>query len=161
MIPIAAVLLLIVLVFSIAVVVSNPGAQDFLVFNARIPANDAGIYFTGAGAMLVLILALGLLRTGLKREAQRRKQIKTLKAAADGRSVASAAPASKQPTTTSTHKTAEPAKAPAQTQAASDAAKTLASSKPASGEPEPKTTAAERQALADEGEGLTGDTSER
>jgi hypothetical protein len=79
MIPIALILLLIVILFSIAVVIGNPGVFDLSIFGAIIPVNTTGVYLTGAGAMLVLILALGLLRVGTRRSMARRKQVKALK----------------------------------------------------------------------------------
>jgi hypothetical protein len=82
MIPIAGVLLLIIVVFTVAVVVSNPGVSDLSIFGASIPTTSAGIYFTGAGAMLVLILAAALMRRGIKRELARRRQLNELKQAA-------------------------------------------------------------------------------
>jgi len=84
MIPIAGVLLLIVVVFTVAVVVSNPDVFNLSIFGANIPVTAAGVYFVGAGAMVVLILAALLLRRGLKRELRRRKQVKALRSAAGG-----------------------------------------------------------------------------
>lgn len=84
MIPIAGLLLLIVVVFTVAVVVSNPEIFDLSIFGANIPVTAAGVYFVGAGAMLVLILAALLLRRGLKREMRRRRQVKALRTAAGG-----------------------------------------------------------------------------
>lgn len=90
MIPIAGVLLLIIVVFTVAVVVSNPGVSDLSIFGASIPTTPAGVYFTGAGAMLVLILAAALMRRGIKRELARRRQLNELKQAAGDKVGASA-----------------------------------------------------------------------
>lgn len=87
MIPIAVVLLLVVVVFSVAVVVSNPSVFQLSVFGAGIPVTTAGVYFTGAGAMLVLILAAALLRRGLRRDVARRRQVRALQNAAGVKSL--------------------------------------------------------------------------
>ena len=84
MIAIAGVLLLIVVVFSVAVVISNPAILDLSIFGAHLPATAAGVYFTGAGAMLVFVLALDLLRRGVRREVRRRRRVKSLQAVASG-----------------------------------------------------------------------------
>lgn len=129
MVPIAAVLVLIVVIFSLAVVISNDGATQLSIFGAKISANTAGIYFTGAGAMLVLLLSLGLLRTGMKRMSAKRKELRTLQKAANGKAVA----AKKDPT------------------------KAAADSPAKSADKEPQTTSAERQAMLDEADKLAGD----
>ncbi|GAA2092496.1 hypothetical protein GCM10009841_01490 [Microlunatus panaciterrae] len=110
MIPIAIVLLLIVIVFTIAVVVSNPGVQNLSIFGANIPVNDAGLYLTGAGAMLVLVLALALLRTGLRRANTKRKEIRALVAAAS---------ANPRPAAERTATAGRPSMQPASTESAS------------------------------------------
>ena len=84
MIAIAGVLLLIVVIFSVAVVISNPAILDLSIFGAHLPATAGGVYFTGAGAMLVLVLALDLLRRGVRREVRRRRKVKSLQAVASG-----------------------------------------------------------------------------
>lgn len=77
MIGIAGVLLVIIIVFSVAVVVSNPAVFDLSIFGATIPVTAAGIYFTGAGAMLVLILAAALMRRGITRDRAHRRQLRS------------------------------------------------------------------------------------
>jgi hypothetical protein len=79
MVPIALILLAIVILFSVAVVVSNPVAVDMSIFGAQIPVTTSAVYFTGAGAMLVVIVALFLLRTGARRSMARRKEVRTLR----------------------------------------------------------------------------------
>lgn len=148
MIPIAVVLLLIVAAFTIAVVVSNPGVQDLSVFGASIPVNDAGVYFTGAGAMLVVILALQLLRTGARREMARRKEIRALKSAAgEGQD-----PDADQQTDAYGGETGKSSSSDDLTQETEKSSLDL----PDDAE-QPKTTSAERQALLDEADDLTGD----
>lgn len=179
MIPIAVVLLLIVAVFSIAVVVSNPGVQDLSIFGASIPVNDAGVYFTGAGAMLVLILALQLLRTGARREMARRKEIRALKSAAGEGTEADAAeqdasePAAVRTTgayggevESSSHSDdgTPPDNSTSDDISSDDSAPRTSTEEPKQssldlpGDAEqPRTTAAERRALLDETDELTGD----
>jgi hypothetical protein len=91
MIALAVVLLLIVVVFSVAVVISNPAIIDLSIFGAHVPVTAAGVYFNGAGAMLILVLALDLLRRGVRRQVRRRRREKSLRAVASG---ATRAPAS-------------------------------------------------------------------
>lgn len=170
MIPIAGVLMLIIIVFSVAVVVSNPDVFDLSIFGARISVNTAGIYFTGAGAMLVLLLAIALMRKGIKREMARRKQVKALKSAAGGTALSSS--------TTDRRSSSDPRSAPAPvpaTPAALPAKVAVPTKKEGPQEQSPdkpaaaststvaeqKTTPAERQALLDEAEELTGDNSDR
>lgn len=154
MIPIAVVLLLIVAVFTIAVVVSNPGVQELSIFGASIPVNDAGVYLTGAGAMLVLILALQLLRTGARREMARRKEIRALKSAAGGQ----------EPDADHTgdaYGGEEESSSPSDDAASSDnpTQETEKSSLDLPDDAEkPTTTSAERQALLDETDELAGDS---
>lgn len=85
MIVIAVLLLLIVAVFTVAVMVGNPGLVKLSIFGAHVPVTAAGLYFNGAGAMLVLVLALALLRRGFLRELRRRKQVRSLQSAANRR----------------------------------------------------------------------------
>ena len=162
MIPIAGVLLLIVVVFTVGVVVSNPEVFELSIFGANVPVNAAGLYLVGAGAMLVLILAAALLRRGVRRELRRRRQVKTLRTAASGVT----RPAPEQPSPA-----VPPAVAASSAQRGSDAGPTAGSrvlgvsesgrvTPPSPGSPD-TTTAAERQALLDEAEELTGDSSER
>jgi hypothetical protein len=153
MIPIAGVLLLIIVIFTVAVVVSNPAVFDLSLFGARISVNTAGIYFTGAGAMLVLILAADLMRRGLKRRRARRRQVKALKTAAQGKRVP-----------TPVRPAAARSAAPPPNEHPTSSTNTKTSVNRSSGADDPGTgpaTAAERQALLDEAEELTGDGSDR
>jgi uncharacterized membrane protein YciS (DUF1049 family) len=87
MIPLAVVVLLIVIVFSIAVAIGATNAEVFnlAVFGAQIPVNATGLYLTGAGAMLVLVSALAMLRTGIRRESAKRARIRELQSTSGGR----------------------------------------------------------------------------
>jgi hypothetical protein len=168
MIPIAGVLLLIILVFSVAVVVSNPGVFELSIFGATIPVTAAGVYFTGAGAMLVLILAAALMRRGVRREMARRKQVRALQNAAGVKSLpttsraakdsggSQAADTSRAPGTPTTARTDSGTPARDGSGSATAADEGTDGSKPEAG-----TTLAERQALLDEAEELTGDGPDR
>lgn len=99
MIPVAVVLIVLVIVFTIAIIIGNPQSFDLQIFVARIPANITGVYVTGAVTMIVLGLAGWLLWTGVLRMRARQKEIRTLKAAAGAHSKALG---TKQATTGST-----------------------------------------------------------
>lgn len=166
MVPIAAVLLLVIVVFSIAVVVSNPGLFDLSIFGARITANTAGVYFTGAGAMLVLMLAAALMYVGVKRQRARRRKIRALQAAAGGRagetpranhstfsqsgkgSTSSDPAGPEQPSSTTTAPVADPS---------STATARPVQTTEAPAVTESNTTSAERQSMVDEANALTDD----
>jgi flagellar biosynthesis/type III secretory pathway M-ring protein FliF/YscJ len=78
MIALGLILLVLVAVLVVAIVVSNPEIYDLSIFGAVIPVNSAGIFITGAIAMAVTILALLLLRIGVRRARLRRRQLKAL-----------------------------------------------------------------------------------
>ncbi len=180
MIPIAAVLLLILVVFSVAVVVSNPAVFDLSIFGASIPVTTSGVYFTGAGAMLVLVLALALLRRGLKREMARRRQVRALQNAAGVKSLPTTGRAAAKPST-ATRSTAAPVATgtanvgPAEVEQrgpspvaprgddrqTEQARPSFVSHGKADPQKPTSTNVAERQALLDEAEELTGDSSDR
>jgi cytoskeletal protein RodZ len=82
MIPIAMILLAIVILFCVAVVVSNPVPVTLSLFGAQIPLQTPAVFFTGAATMLVTVVALWLLRVGFRRERAQRKELKSLKKAA-------------------------------------------------------------------------------
>jgi hypothetical protein len=77
MIVLALVLLIIVLVFSVAIVVSNPDVYSLSLFRVLVPVTSAGVFFTGFGAALVTIIALLLLRTGIRRTRETRRRLRT------------------------------------------------------------------------------------
>ncbi|WP_152361180.1 hypothetical protein [Microlunatus speluncae] len=85
MIPVAVVLIVLVIVFTIAIIIGNPQAFDLQVFVARIPANITGVYVTGAVTMLVLAVAGWLLWSGIIRMRAQQQEIRALKAAAGAR----------------------------------------------------------------------------
>jgi hypothetical protein len=164
------ILLVLVAVLVIAIVVSNPQTYNLSIFGAVIPANGAGIFITGAIAMAVTILALLLLRTGIRRARARRKQLKALEASGDAVPKESTSPA--EPTTTdatAADATAADGKA-SDTNAPGSSGSDLAQPvEPASAreksaldlEGESSTTAAERQAMLDEADQVTRDERQR
>ena len=161
MVVLALILLVLVAVLVVAIVVSNPEVYDLSIFGAVVPANSAGIFITGAVAMAVTILALLLLRTGIRRGRARRTERKVLlQAAGDKLPGPSASP---EETSTTT-------KRPSDTSAMSDSGTTeptttkttepTTTTKEKSSldlEGESSTTPAERQAMLDETDALTKD----
>lgn len=127
MVALALILLVLVAVLVAAIVVSNPQIYELSIFGAIIPANSAGIFITGAVAMAVTILALLLLRSGMRRSRARRDKIKALEASDE-----TAARGSSSPAETSTNP-------------ASDL------------DSDSSTTPAERQAMFDEADELAGE----
>ena len=84
MVVLALVLLILVVVFSVAIVVSNPAVYDLSLFRVMVPVTSAGVYFTGVGAALLTVVALLLLRLGIRRSRERRQRLKTAEQAAIG-----------------------------------------------------------------------------
>ena len=180
MVALGLILLVLVAVLVIAIVVSNPQTYNLSIFGAVIPANGAGIFITGAIAMAVTILALLLLRIGMRRARARRKQLKALETSGDAAPKESTSQA--EPTTTDAEATDAEATDTKTTGAeASDAkpidTKTIDTnasgssgsdlSEPAEPAParakaldlegESSSTAAERQAMLDEADQVTRD----
>jgi Na+/melibiose symporter-like transporter len=142
MVVLAVILLVLVAVLVVAIVVSNPEIYDLSIFGAVIPVNSAGVFFTGAVAMAVTILALLLLRTGIRRAQARRKQLKELEGSGAAQTEATPAETSTTTTTTKTTSTTVTNK-PSEPEAGKDG--------------ESSTTAAERQAMLDEADEMTSD----
>ena len=78
MIILGLILLVIVAIFGAAVVVSNPGVHEPSVFRVLIPVTYGGIFFTGVGATVLALLAVLLLRLGLRRARVTRKERRQL-----------------------------------------------------------------------------------
>ena len=78
------ILLVLVAVLVLAIFVSNPDIYDLSIFGAVLKVTSAGIFITGAITMAVTILALLLLRTGIRRGRARRRQLKELEASDAG-----------------------------------------------------------------------------
>jgi hypothetical protein len=155
MVVLGLILLVLVAVLVIAIFVSNPDIYDLSIFGAVLKVTSAGIFITGAITMAVTILALLLLRTGIRRGRARRKHLKEL-AASD----ADAAGDSTTPAETSTTRTTTKTQRTTVTSrpAEPDAAREKSS---LDVEDESSTTAAERQAMLDEADALTRDEPEK
>jgi hypothetical protein len=149
------ILLVLVVVLVLAIFISNPDIYDLSIFGAVLKVTSAGIFITGAITMAVTILALLLLRTGIRRGRARRRQLKELET-----SDAAAASASTRPTETSTTTTTTETSS---TTVTSKPAKPEAAEEKSSLDLEGKspTTAAERQAMLDEADALTRDEPEK
>jgi hypothetical protein len=163
MIALAGVLLLIVVVFSVAVVAGNPTVFDLSIFGAHIPVTAGGVYLNGAGAMLVLLLAAMLMRRGIKRGLARRRKVKQLSTAA-ARSTRADSTATAQAPHRVTPGPSSSAWAAQKTATPHPSAAATPQSEPSpqfGDDVHPSTSIAERQALLDEAEELTGDSSDR
>ena len=153
MVVLALVLLIVVVVFSVAIVVSNPAVYDLSLFRVLIPVTSAGVFFTGVGAALLAVVALLLLRVGIRRSREHRQRLRTAEQAAIS--------SSSRPATGSTSETAssvesdspaDKASSPSQARLAEDP-DASAPSGPTSNlelDPPTATTPAERQALLDD-----------
>jgi flagellar biosynthesis/type III secretory pathway M-ring protein FliF/YscJ len=150
MVVLAVILLVLVAVLVIAIFVSNPGVYDLSIFGAVVPVTSAGVFITGAVTMAVTILALLLLRTGIRRGRARRKEIKALQASSDTVPSSSTTPAADS--TASSSKTSD-----ASATTGSEATEATTPKEKSSLEGESSTTAAERQAMLDEADALTRD----
>jgi flagellar biosynthesis/type III secretory pathway M-ring protein FliF/YscJ len=148
MVALALVLLVLVAVLVAAIVFSNPQIHELSIFGAIIPVNTAGIFITGAVGMAVTILALLLLRSGIRRARARRDRIKALEAS--DQAATSGSSRSVETSTTTTTKTSSPS-------ASSRALEPQASrNNPATDlDSESSKTPAERQAMLDEADDLT------
>jgi hypothetical protein len=156
MVVLALILLVLVAVLVVAIVVSNPEIYDLSIFGAVVPVNSAGIFITGAVAMAVTILAILLLRMGIRRGRARRTERKLLLQAAGDKLPGSA---SAEETSTTTSKTSD-------TSATSDSGTTepTTTTEKSSLElegGESSTTWAERQAMLDEADALTKDETQK
>ena len=148
MVAVALILLVLVAVLTLGIVVSNPDIYDLSIFGAVVHVSSAGIFLTGAIAMALTIVAVLLLRIGIRRGRARRKEIKALQASSDK---AAASPEADSTTSDTS-----------QTSTASDSAPTEPTSttnekSSLEHEGESSTTAAERQAMVDEAEAITRD----
>jgi flagellar biosynthesis/type III secretory pathway M-ring protein FliF/YscJ len=149
------ILLVLVAVLVIAIFVSNPDIYDLSIFGAVVKVTSAGIFITGAITMAVTILAILLVRTGIRRGRARRKQLKELEASDAGAASASATPPETSTTTTATETS--------RTTVTSKPAEPMAGKERSSLDVEDKstTTAAERRAMLDEADALTRDEPEK
>ena len=74
---VALVLLVLVAVFTLAIVLSNPDVYELSLFRVLIPVTSAGVYLTGVGAAVLILVALAMLRAGLRRRRVRRLEQKS------------------------------------------------------------------------------------
>ena len=156
MVVLGLILLVLVAVLVIAIFVSNPDIYDLSIFGAVVQVTSAGIFLTGAITMAVTILALLLLRIGIRRGRARRQEIKALQAADDGASSTSATtPSADSAATTQTSDTSVTSGPTATEPTASNEQPNLDI-----GGKSP-TTAAERKAMLDEADALTRDEPEK
>ena len=149
------ILLVLVAVLVIAIFVSNPDIYDLSIFGAVVKVTSAGIFMTGAVTMAVTILALLLLRTGIRRGRARRQQLKELEASDAAAASSSATPTETSTTTTTTETSSTTVTTkPTKPEVANEKSGTDLEGKSS-------TTAAERQAMLDEADALTRDEPEK
>ena len=148
MVVLALVLLIVVVVFTVAIVVSNPAVYDLSLFRVLIPVTSAGVYFTGIGAALLTVVALLLLRVGIRRSREQRQRLRTAEQAAIS--------SSSRPATASTSETAPSVESKESSPSVARLAEDPDASEPSGPtsnlelDPPTATTPAERQALLDE-----------
>jgi hypothetical protein len=148
MVAVALILLVLVAVLTVGIAVSNPDIYDLSIFGAVVKVSSVGIFLTGAITMALTVIALMLLRMGIRRGRARRKEIKELQAASDK------VPASSEEDST-TSKTSD--NSTASDSATAEPATTEEKSNPEVERGESSTTAAERQAMVDEADAITRD----
>ena len=148
MVVVALVLLIVVVVFTVAIVVSNPAVYDLSLFRVLIPVTSAGVYFTGIGAALLTVVALLLLRVGIRRSREQRQRLRTAEQAAISSSSRPATAPTSEPAPSVESKESSPSVA----RLAEDPDGSEPSGPTSNLELDPPTatTPAERQALLDE-----------
>lgn len=152
---VGVILLVLVAVLVLAIFISNPDIYDLSIFGAVVKVTSAGIFMTGAVTMAVTILALLLLRTGIRRSRARRKQLKELEASDASAPNTSATPAETSTTTTTTETTSiTVTNKPTKPEAAEEKSSLDLEDKSS-------TTAAERQGMRDEADALKRDQPEK
>jgi hypothetical protein len=80
---VALVLLVLVAVFTLAIVLSNPDVYELSLFRVLVPVTSAGVYLTGVGAAVLIAVALWMLRLGLRRRRVQRLERKSATLASD------------------------------------------------------------------------------
>jgi cytoskeletal protein RodZ len=148
MVAVALILLVLVAVLTVGIAVSNPDIYDLSIVGAVVKVSSVGIFLTGAITMALTVVALLLLRIGIRRGRARRKEMKELQAATDK------VPASSEEDST-TSKTSDTSTA--SDSATTDPATTTNEKSSLETEGESSTTAAERQAMLDETDAITRD----
>jgi hypothetical protein len=162
MVVIALVLLIVVAVFSVAIVVSNPAVYELSLFRVLVPVTSAGVYFTGMGAALLTVVAALLLRIGCRRAREQRQRLRTAEQAAIS-AAPRTAPASRSETAPAKDNLpADKERSPSTTRPADDP--DAPESGPTSNlelDPPTAATPAERQALLDEVDEISRDEPKR
>jgi hypothetical protein len=162
MVVLALVLLIVVVVFSVAIVVSNPAVYELSLFRVLVPVTSAGVYFTGVGAALLTVVALVLLRQGIRRTREHRQRLRSAEQAAIS-GTPRTTPASRSETGPSVERESADEPSPSTTGPAENA-DALATSGPTSNlelDPPTAVTPAERQALLDEADEISRDEPKR
>jgi hypothetical protein len=159
MVVLALVLLILVVVFSVAIVVSNPTVYDLSLFRVLVPVTSAGVYFTGIGAALLTVIALLLLRIGIRRSREQRQRLRAAEQGASSPPTHTSAAPSGAGSSVRTDGAAddEPTADTARQQNIADAP--ASNGPPANLEldPPPATTVGERRALLDEADEVSRD----
>ena len=149
MVAVALILLVLVAVLTVGIVVSNPDIYDLSIFGAVVRVSSAGIFLTGAITMALTIVALLLLRIGIRRGRARRKEIKALQASSDKVPSETTSPEDSTTSKTSDSSTGTDSAATEPTTTTEESSLEL--------DGESSTTAAERQAMLDEADAVTRD----
>jgi cytoskeletal protein RodZ len=153
MVAVALILLVLVAVLTVGIAVSNPDIYDLSIFGAVVKVSSIGIFLTGAITMALTVVALLLLRIGIRRGRARRKEIKELQAASDN------VPASSEEDSTAskTSDTSTASDSAANEPATAEPASTTKEKPSPDVEGETSTTAAERKAMLDKADAITRD----
>jgi hypothetical protein len=150
MVAVALILLVLVAVLTVGIVVSNPDIYDLSIFGAVVRVSSAGIFLTGAITMALTIVALLLLRIGIRRGRARRKEIKALQASSDKVPSETTSPEDSTTSKTSDSSTATDS-------ATTEPTTTTKEESSLELDGKSSTTAAERQAMLDEADAVTRD----
>jgi hypothetical protein len=155
MVAVALILLVLVAVLTVGIAVSNPDIYALSIFGAVVNVSSLGIFLTGAIAMALGLIALLLLRIGIRRGRARRKEMKELQAASEKAPASPEDDSAISTTDSTTSKTSD-------TSTANDSATPEPTSTPkekssVETKDESTTTAAERQAMLDEADAITRD----
>lgn len=113
MLPVAIVLLVLILVFVVGAVISNPEPVTLDVFVAQVPTSLAVVFIVGMVSALALAAALALLWFGLRRQRARAKAARSdrgTRPAATGRGADKEITATKKGRTDNKPGPAEPAR---------------------------------------------------
>lgn len=162
MVVLALVLLIVVAVFSVAIVVSNPAVYELSLFRVLVPVTSAGVYFTGMGAALLTVVAALLLRLGIRRAREQRRRLRTAEQAAIAGAPRTASGSHSETAPAAGNRPADKEKSPPTTRPTDDP--DAPESGPTSNlelDPPTAATPAERKALLDEVDETTRDEPKR